>query len=481
MKLVSFVKKNPLPVAFISITISFLFIIFNLFNGWLSLQMQTFAQSFASAFQTVVSQSTQNPDYALSYSSSSLTDILMQNIAVKDSLFSLLGLYVLLIAFAALFLFVTLYIIQHFVESYQQKKDVKRKPLLQFILFWLGFFVVYKIIFFFFNLRQVFVSVLTDNSSNFIFIFDKIFLVVFFYFASVSFVLLVKKDTKFIKNSLKLGLSDFKQYGTTYAILLVCLYVLSFVPVQSLPVAFIVILIMSFFIILYIVQQVRATERCEADVSFKHAGYSLGSIFLAGLVVIIISSTFFTIPDLQFDELSIELSADYKEQLRLENTNDIVLLEFVDFSCEYCKASQPLLEQLRSFYSYEEVTIAKRHYLLDESNPDTLRAAMFYECLAQQGGADAASSILFNLDDFSQNSLAAEAALYGLTAQYYESCMTSQELYDIIVSDVIFAKDVGIKGTPAYILVNKQTNETQSFHGVAQLEIMTSVIDSWLK
>ena len=59
--------------------------------------------------------------------------------------------------------------------------------------------------------------------------------------------------------------------------------------------------------------------------------------------------------------------------------------------------------------------------------------------------------------------------------------MTSQELYDIIVSDVIFAKDVGIKGTPAYILVNKQTNETQSFHGVAQLEIMTSVIDSWLK
>ncbi len=134
-------------------------------------------------------------------------------------------------------------------------------------------------------------------------------------------------------------------------------------------------------------------------------------------------------------------------------TAPVIIVEFADFECGYCRAVQPTLKGLLAKYG-GEVGLAFRDYPLQGIHPQAQAAAEAARCAAEQGKFWEYHDLLFLSDPAGLNAmrLADHARALNLDNQRFGECLSSGKYRGQVAADVQQGMKAGVAGTPAFFI-----------------------------
>jgi len=164
---------------------------------------------------------------------------------------------------------------------------------------------------------------------------------------------------------------------------------------------------------------------------------------------------------------------------------DIVIFEYSDFECTFCKSFHTTMQRVIDEYGASgEVAWVYRHFPVHQKAPTE---ALATECAASLGGNDAFwnyADMLFErteLNDQTDLSILPEiAGEIGLDVSEFQACLDSAEFNDKIIRDARNAVDTGGGGTPWNVVLTKD-GEVTSINGAQPYPVVQSLIESLLQ
>lgn len=136
-------------------------------------------------------------------------------------------------------------------------------------------------------------------------------------------------------------------------------------------------------------------------------------------------------------------------------TAAVTIIEFGDYQCPYCREAEPHLAAIRSRYE-NDVALIYRHFPLP-GHGSAFPAARGAECAGQQDRFWEFHGLLYSTDSWIED--ASEAALAELAAQAsvasvseFMRCLEDNEADYAVNTDVAAAQELGIPGTPAFLI-----------------------------
>ena len=175
------------------------------------------------------------------------------------------------------------------------------------------------------------------------------------------------------------------------------------------------------------------------------------------------------------------------DHVRSDRNARILLFEYSDLECPFCKRFHPTAKQIVDTYK-GEVAWVYRHFPLDQIHSKADKEAEAVECAKDQGGEDVfwkmtdkifevtPSNNGLNLDDLPK--LAGEV---GLNQAIFKSCLDSGKYASHVEEDYQGGIKSGITGTPGNILLDTKTNKTKLIPGALPFEQFKIAIDELLK
>lgn len=167
----------------------------------------------------------------------------------------------------------------------------------------------------------------------------------------------------------------------------------------------------------------------------------------------------------------------------------IVVVEYSDLECPYCKTFHDTLHKVIEDYGPEgKVAWVFRHFPLTELHPTAAKEAEASECAAEQGNSETFFKYVDTLYAVSPTSrqginpaeLPKIAAQIGLDANKFNECLNSGKYADKVAKQRTEAIEAGGQGTPYTILMTKNGNLPIT-RGAISYEELTSIIDQLLK
>lgn len=151
----------------------------------------------------------------------------------------------------------------------------------------------------------------------------------------------------------------------------------------------------------------------------------------------------------------------------------VVIVEFSDFSCGYCRRWHlEIFQQLMEIYP-EQIRFVYRDFpILSE---ESFNAAVAAQCAHEQGAFWGFHDALFTRTEAKGlETYLLFAQELGLDIQEFQVCMESGLAADEVMSDARFASSLGIGGTPTFFI------NGIPMVGAQPLENFTSIIDQEL-
>ncbi|MGL3808152.1 DsbA family protein [Paeniglutamicibacter sp. R2-26] len=143
-----------------------------------------------------------------------------------------------------------------------------------------------------------------------------------------------------------------------------------------------------------------------------------------------------------------------------------VLVEFLDFECESCRAAYPFVEELRTKHS-ENVTFVHRYFPLP-GHRNSMNAAVAVEAAAEQGAYEPMYKRMFETQTQWGESAENKSAVFrtfaedlGLDLAAYDHAVADPSIRARVEADVADGKALGVTGTPTFFLDGKML-EVQS-------------------
>lgn len=151
----------------------------------------------------------------------------------------------------------------------------------------------------------------------------------------------------------------------------------------------------------------------------------------------------------------------------------VLIVEFSDFQCPYCKQATSTLKQVLQSYG-ERVRLVFKHTPLP-IHADAFKAAQAAVCADKQGRFWEYHDRLFSSNVLSTDALRKEAAELGLEMTEFNTCLDSEASRAAVLKDMKEAKQADIQGTPSFVISGSVLRGARSF------EDFKSVIDRELK
>lgn len=130
----------------------------------------------------------------------------------------------------------------------------------------------------------------------------------------------------------------------------------------------------------------------------------------------------------------------------------IMIVEFADFQCPYCKAAEPTLDAVFAKYK-GQVAISYRDFPLASIHPHAQEAAEAARCAEEQGKFWQYHDLLFaNQDKLDHDGLLQEAASLKLDEKQFAACLAAQKYKAEIAQDEQAGRSAGVNGTPAFFV-----------------------------
>lgn len=154
----------------------------------------------------------------------------------------------------------------------------------------------------------------------------------------------------------------------------------------------------------------------------------------------------------------------------------INVVEYSDFECPYCRKIHPVLKRLVDD-SEGKINWVFRHFPLSMHKPNAQQEAEAAECaghLAGYAGFWKFTDALFQqprrgVQD-RQSIINRAIALAELNKEDIMACLNSGQFKEKVENDEKEALSLGLQGTPANVLVNRQTGQIVFRQGAASLE-----------
>lgn len=144
-----------------------------------------------------------------------------------------------------------------------------------------------------------------------------------------------------------------------------------------------------------------------------------------------------------------------KAQIQGKADAKVMLVEYSDFQCPYCKRAFPTLQQVKA--SYPDLQIVYRHFPLS-FHQAAQKAAEGAECAGAQGKFWEMHDMLFDKNvDGSGSGLGVSdikgyAATLGLDTAKFNTCLDSGQTAATVSAQLAEGSNVGITGTPGFLI-----------------------------
>lgn len=131
----------------------------------------------------------------------------------------------------------------------------------------------------------------------------------------------------------------------------------------------------------------------------------------------------------------------------------VQIVEFFDYECPFCKASEPAIKAVRQKYP-KKVSIVHEDFPLVKIHPFAFKASIAAECARKQNAFMAYHDALFanqsQLGSFSYTKLAARTGVADTTE--FHRCVEDQKTAGIIKSNKTLGKKLNIRATPTFLI-----------------------------
>lgn len=148
-----------------------------------------------------------------------------------------------------------------------------------------------------------------------------------------------------------------------------------------------------------------------------------------------------------------QLVRENSRRLSTAPNSDVNFVEFLDFECEACRATFPLVEQLRSTYA-DRVNFVIRYFPI-KSHFNGERAARAVEAAAQQGKFEPMYKKMFETQaEWGEQRTPADAVFRGFAGELgldmaaFDTAFNDPATVDRINVDVADGRALGVQGTP---------------------------------
>ncbi|MFF0905489.1 UNVERIFIED_CONTAM: thioredoxin domain-containing protein [Kocuria sp. CPCC 205316] len=140
-----------------------------------------------------------------------------------------------------------------------------------------------------------------------------------------------------------------------------------------------------------------------------------------------------------------------------------VLVEFLDYECESCRAAHPFIEELRGEYA-DTVTFVHRYFPLP-GHRNSMNAAVSVEAAAQQGAYEAMYQRMYETQTQWGESGEDKSAVFrgfaedlGLDMAAYDAAVADPATQERVELDVADGEALGVGGTPTFFLDGEVLN-----------------------
>ena len=165
---------------------------------------------------------------------------------------------------------------------------------------------------------------------------------------------------------------------------------------------------------------------------------------------------------------------------RLETSDDpwqgspvapLVIVEFGDFQCPFCKEAAPILKEVLKRYP-EAVKFIYRDFPVSSIHSEAITAAEAANCAYRQGKFWQYHDALFERqDDLGSELYLALAQSLRLDTEEFSNCLSQHQALAEIQSDFSDGVAAGVSGTPAWFVNGRK------IEGVLTLELWQKLID----
>jgi protein-disulfide isomerase len=166
---------------------------------------------------------------------------------------------------------------------------------------------------------------------------------------------------------------------------------------------------------------------------------------------------------------------------------DIMIIEYSDLDCPYCKQFQATMKQIITLYGPSgKVAWVYRNFPLKDLHPNAPQLAEAAECVASIGGNDAYWKFIDELFAAAPGSQMTDmsrvgefAAKAGVQSTAFNDCYGSAKFQSKIAQEFKDATNSGGQGTPHTIIVSK-SGKVVPIEGAQAYATVKSVIDAML-
>lgn len=186
-------------------------------------------------------------------------------------------------------------------------------------------------------------------------------------------------------------------------------------------------------------------------------------------------------------------NADQVEKLKNEDhvrgsrNARILLIEYSDLECPFCKRFHPTAQQIVDEYK-NQVAWVYRHFPLDQIHSKARKQAEATECAAELSGNDGfwkMTDKIFEVtpsnNGLDMDSLPDLAQQVGLDKNRFKTCLDSGKYANRVEADYQSGVKAGISGTPGNILLDTKTGKTRLIPGALPFDQFKQAIDELLK
>lgn len=166
----------------------------------------------------------------------------------------------------------------------------------------------------------------------------------------------------------------------------------------------------------------------------------------------------------------------------------IVMVEYSDTECPFCKTFQGTMNQIIDQYGKDgKVAWVYRHFPLDSIHPKARREATGAECANELGGNEKFWAYMDRIFEITPSNNKLDPAQVsqiakdiGLDGAKFEACLNSNKYAAHIEEDLQGGLKAGVNGTPATFAINRKTGEQTLISGAQPFAAVKSFIDSTL-
>lgn len=150
------------------------------------------------------------------------------------------------------------------------------------------------------------------------------------------------------------------------------------------------------------------------------------------------------------------------EARNVRGEGEIVIVEFSDFQCPACRASQSVVDQVLAKYE-GKVKLVYRHFPLISIHKYAELAAQAAEAAGEQNKFFEYHDLLYlRQEEWSGGSaeklFIAYAGELGLDVERFEIDMNSPKVRDIVRDDLVTANKLKLTGTPSFFINGRQVS-----------------------